>query len=856
MDHEYLQNVMGSPYVQEGAFSRLKAKGAQAMGAIGAMAGHQIQSPVETQLRSLWEGFVSSLKKLMKDWEGQVSPMFDQKVPLTNEKQQQVKEALDALAQTLSSMGPQKVGNFPQGEHDPRVRNQRDNPETYVKGSAYNRSTTSPTKLTELMAEGFWDAANRDMGLNKALGSNDPSTILDKYKNQVLSIFQNFMKDAVKMTRMTAQQIYAVLAKMQPAKGGWQAAGNMQKVVGQLKTLQSIGDIKGTGAPPVINPPADATQPEAQPEPEPEAQPEQPAQQQPTPQPAPQAQPQPTAQQTPPPAQGAGIAGGSGSTSADELPFIVLKAMKIIIDAVKNDKQHVGTFFSGGELPKDYGGNTLYGKVSPTVTETTSGPKPKGGAAGEDNFPEPPEKEVPNQFLYNFHSKHRKTPASSFSIQVKPVTEPEVVEELPSKPTVEVWWQNEGHKNRIFAVATTQGKKSKPVPIMQFFDNEVSSKAGSTTPTDPNFFTADKVLQASNPNGDSPIAKASEQVKAEIKQLEPDLLRALMATTGRKAMEFVPKSTKIFRMKYDEAGDVTTKDGTYDKEEVKANLASPNPKVAEAWSETLDAYGYFESFPDMKPGAAASASPASASGLPQAYEDGVKALTQIMKAKGVKPEQVQKQAEQMAQQAWVKLKGQGKTDITAEDVLQMALSGKPNTPSKPEAPEAPAAPEAPSGADVSKPAGEPPAAKEPTAPVSGGASGPPPTTNPTAPVSGEKPEPDKGQGQEPQQPQQPTAQPDAGAQNKFGAVKIRRKQIEWEHPKTHEVHLVSADQLEKFAKKQPKFANALKSHPELYQKFKDMIEKDQKKPEGGGDEKPQVAERAGYINPFNRDNLL
>src|ERR1035441_9236580 len=257
MNHEYLQNVMGSPYVQEGEFSRLKAKGAQAMGALGAMAGHQIQSPVETKLHSLWDGFIASLKGIMKDWSGQVSPMFDQKAPITNGQQQQVKECLDELAKLLTSAVPQNIGSAPdKGYHDSTNRNPRDNPQSYVRGSAYNRSTTSPTKLTEMVEEGFWDAAKRDVKLNTALGSSDPSTILDSYKNHVLSMFQNFMKDAVKMTKMTAQQIYSMLAKMQPTQPGWQAAGNMQKVVKQLKTLQSVGDIKGNGEPPVINPQA------------------------------------------------------------------------------------------------------------------------------------------------------------------------------------------------------------------------------------------------------------------------------------------------------------------------------------------------------------------------------------------------------------------------------------------------------------------------------------------------------------------------------------------------------------------------------------------------------------------------
>lgn len=780
MDHEYLQNVMGSPYVNEGGFDQLKAKAAQAMGAVGTMAGQPIQNPTETKLHSLWEGFMSSLKKVMADWKGVSDNSFDAKVQL-DDKQQQVKEALDTLERFLSSAGPQKIGTFPQGEHDPRVRNQRDNPNTYVKGSAYNRSTTSPkkaqpfqtpphdfgtyntpTKLTEILGEGFW---NRDVKLNKSLGSNDPSTILDSYKNHVLGIFKNFMKDARKMTGMTVQQIYGLLAKMQPAQSGWQAAGNMQKVVEQLKTLQSIGDIKGQGAPPVMNPQAAAgavppviqQPPQQQPPPIPQQPPQQPQQQ------APQ---QPTAPQAPSGnAQGdSGIQGGDGSVPPDQLPFVVLKAMKIVIDAVKSDKQHVGTFFSGGELPKDYGGATLYGKVGgpsapSTTTETVSGPKPKGGTAGEEDFPEAPEKEVPGQFLYNFHSKHRKTPASSFSIQVKPVTEDPVIKELPGQPTVEVWWQNENHKNRIFAVVVTQGKKSKPIPIMLFHDNEVSSKGGATTPNDPNFFTAEKVLQASNPNADSPIAKASEQVKAQIKQLEPNLLRALMAVTGRKAMEFVPKSTKIFRMKYDEQGDVTTKDETFTKDQVKLIL---NPvtndakavKAAEAWKETLDAYGYFDMFPDMKP----SGDKPSDEGA-NVYQDAIKMLMSDFY------QMDEKDATLKVQSAVVKFKEVGITlkDISTDELAKAAFTGKiPEKFMKPKEPApAPAEePETTSGATVSKPAGQPPPEAEPPTPVSGAAGGSPPSTPVTAPVSNDKPETDKGKEPAQQQQQSPEANPE------------------------------------------------------------------------------------------------
>ena len=956
MDHEYLQNMLGSPYVNEGGFDQLKAKAAQAMGAAGAMAGHQIQNPTETKLRSLWEGFMSSLKKAMKDWEGQVSPMFDEQVPL-NEKQQQAKDALDMLARLLSSVGPQPIGTFPPGEHDPRVRNQRDNPETYVKGSAYNRSTTSPpktpSKLTEIMDEGFWDAAKRDVGLNKSLGSNDPSTILDSYKNYVLSIFQNFMKDAIKMTKMTAQQVYSVLAKMQPAKGGWQAAGNMQKVVEQLKTLQSLGDIKGTGEPPVINPPADAAQqPQAQPQaPQPEPEPEPQAQQpQAQPQPQPQAQQPQTTPQAGASSTGAGVQGGSWQIPADKLPFVILRAIEIVTNVISADKDHVGNLFEPDKatgklkpLPTSVNQDALLNEpkkpVAPSASPTTPSPTtPPVTEVDAGNDAEPGNQHAEEEdepFLYRFRSKYRWKPAGKFAIEVKPANaggDGEPVgwgwKDSKGNPVkLKVWWMNEKHKNQIYAVAVADGKESEPTLIMQFFDHQVDSKAGATNPdkTNPASFSTDKIIKAANPTGGNPLAKAPPEVQSKINQLQDRFLRSLYATAVRKTMEFVPK-IKTFDLAFDEEGGVTIKTPNGEKgfspEEVESQLTATlkgkdgtpakddmgNIKYtydAKRWHKSLEEKGYFKKFPDpTKKKDATSGTPSPSSTLPAveaavqdlvnkgwpkktAYTKTANVVDRLKKLKNdgdpITPEEIvtivmdplkmpvpaayrdaveaakkmgykPDEADSKVMEKWLEFKKTTPVEnIDKDELVKAVLSGKTPSAAPAPAPAAPKAPEPTSGATVSKPASQPAPTTEPTAPVSGGASGPAPSKEPTAPVSTDQPEPDKGQGQQPQQPQQP--QPETGS-TKFGPVKIRRKQIEWEHPKTHEVHLVSADQLEQFAKKQPKFAQALKSNPELYQKFKDMIEKDTKKPEGGAGGKPPVAEGIDYINPFNRDNLL
>jgi hypothetical protein len=805
MDYEYLQNVMGSPYVQEGAFSRLKAKGAQAMGALGAMAGHQIQNPTETKLRSLWDGFIASLKGNMRDWSDQVSPMFDQRVPLTTEKQQQVKEALDELSRLLSSVGPKKIGTFPMGGHNPQVRNQRDNPDTYVGGSAYNRSTTTPTKLTEMVEEGFWDVAKRDMKLNKALGSNDPSTILDSYKNHILSMFQNFMKDAVKMTKMTAQQVYSVLSKMQPAQSGWQAAGNMQKVVTQLQKLQSIGDTKGQGAPPIINPHAPDVSPEApQQPPETENPPETP--------PPPQTPPEQTLQSSQQSTGGQGVgSGGSYEIQPQEYPYIILHAIRIIIATVKEDTVHQGTYFSE-PLPTDLGGSSL--TEEDDVADDEESPTP--ATVKKKKIAPKDAPEVPGAFIYNLHSKHNKFPGQPFSMVVTPQAgyDPNVPE-LPGVQ-IEVIWQTDDTVNRIYVIANKGEKKSNPLMIMEFGDDDVNSIAGATTPGHSNLFSVEKLVQKSDPNAPNKLEGAPKKILSAIQKESDTLLRALMATTARKAKEFKPsKGLDLFPLSYDKYGHVTFTDSegksqTINKQDVVKKLNSDEKK---RWTDSLKYFGYFKYFPNMEP----------QNTTPQAYTNAVMALGKL----GYK----ESQAQPLVTAAWMEMmKKKPESEITEEELIKLAL--KDASSHKPS--EEPTEPQG--GAEQPEPV---------TSPVSGAAGAPAPTATPTAPVS------DKGKQDAAAQQKQPNAK---GVDN--GKIDIKGDDLEWENPTSHEIHNISPDQVEDYANTKPKFLAALKANPDLYSKYKAKVDQKLAQKVKGKQGNPPLKERVMYINPFNRDNLL
>lgn len=631
MDFEYIEHIQGSPYITEGGWDRFKAKAAQQMGTWGAQMGHQIADPTETQLRSFWEGFVKTLKGVMKDWSGQIEPMFDATVQL-QPQDEAIKEIMDQLVTALQPPGMgklQPVGQYKNlGYHsDPGVRNPRDNPDSYVKGSTYNRSTTSPSlkslapkqAVDYSIEEGLWDKVTRDKNLNQAVGSNNPTKILLAYKKYILSYWKEFLADASKNTGKSSKKIIETLLAM---KG----SGNMPEVVRLLLRLINAGralpnpnkkkNIKkktpaagagtpgsGTGTPGAGQPP-------------------------PTPPATPQPSPQPPQQPQPPQAgQGQGqMQGGSGSDIPPEMMGdIIKKAMEIIINAVKGDIGHSSKYFGAA---KDASGKPIMGmngkakypdlptsfvtkKKKPTPTPapaaptTTTEADDPAAAAGADTGDEPDDKEYPGEFLYNFHSKKRKYPGQPFSIEVKPMKdEDRIIKGGPADGVVvTVYWESEKKVNKIWVEAEKDGVEYKPFLMAMFWDDEVNSKAGASTPGHSNLFSIEKILDKAEQTlpDDQKKSKHLGQAYNAIKALEPDLLRAMMATAERKTKEFKKKSPNAIKLYWDSDGTVHFPESGTEMSKDKIQAALKGPYVeAQKLAQSLDSYGYFDEFPDVE----------------------------------------------------------------------------------------------------------------------------------------------------------------------------------------------------------------------------------------------------------------
>lgn len=960
MDHEYLQNVMGSPYVSEGALSRLKAKGAQAQQAGSAMLGRGIQDPTVTKVKSLWDGMMKSIRPIITDWRTQVSPML-QTQKLSGQADR-IKRLLDDLAVTLSPILAQRI-QPPRRYDDP----------THISGVQ-----AAPTqKLKEMVEEGWWDAAKRDIGLNKKLGSNDPGQILDGYKNKLLSIYQAFLKDVKKMTGLSKDQIYPTLAKVVP---------QVKKVAGTMAELQTAPD--SSAKPPVQKPQAE---PPPIPQQQPYSGPQPPVIPKQQPPPIPQQKPteQPPKQQTTPSAPAdkgaASIPSGGGQEEKfgkADLLRITKRVCEIVINAVKEDASHIGRFFAGRD--EDAEGDGKYSQPLPTsygepslVSEADNVPNPDPAEKEGDDVPE-----RPGEFVYNFHSKKRKYPSGKFVMPIVPVdkklSEPIQLDVGPR--VVTAWWVNQGPSNKIGYLVQGQGKSTEGI-LMEFFDHEVSSRSGATTPGHQNQFSIPKVLQKANPYGENPMTPDKtpnsdiNKLIAQVNKKQEDLIRALGAVTIRKSMEFKPKPKDA------ESYLINTKDGslvplkrdangkTYQdtanaksQKELSALLASGNDAEREKWRAILDHYDYFKLYPEMlesakrpeereefqkavfqlEAGGTAKdistdlvrnawdtirkATKLSTTDIKadqlvavakperfQAFNDGVQALTSMgWKPKDNPSEHAKKIWSQMVMQKnpadistdeFVAAVTKGKAPSAAPAPAPAALApaapaGKPESPKEPKKggeTEYKPKPEDIEGWDsqgtvsintngkqtliakfnvpnlpenwrqalaqkgyfdqfqdvVGKPASAPPA--EPK--VSGPASAPAPQATVSATPSQTTPKPvEPKPAEQPQQPEQPKA-PAAGGQQ-FGSLKIKGNNIEWISPKTGEIHLIGGDELEKFAKKQPKFVQALKAQPDLYAKFKEKYEKAAAAQAAKPKKKNLDELNEEMVNPFQSENML
>lgn len=394
--------------------------------------------------------------------------------------------------------------------------------------------------------------------------------------------------------------------------------------------------------------------------------------------------------------------GGTNSDSIvkNDLAFIIDKTIDIIIKTVKSDVSHAGPFLSDDPtkqkpLPQSW--------EEPSLTKEANVPQQPDGEEDEED-------EIEGEFLYNFGSKYRKI--HTFSIEVGN----EMVK-LPSGKEVnlKVIWHNKDWKNLIYTQTKKGGEPVTQALLFKFYDDQVNPRndAGKN-------FDVSLLLKQAQPN--QPYALDPNTINPQILQSigskKENLLRALYATTTRKAMEFKSKKKDSISLTADDEGNVWE----YDKKEkkylppltpdkVKTNLYGPD---SQKWYDALEHISYFKEHPEIKPKAPEIFKP---------YNDAILALLAL----GIN----KTEAGELAKVVWNKLISSGKSpeQISSDDITYKAaqMKGTPAT--------APATPTPSLTTPVSSPAGSPPEPAKVSSPVSKEPEPAKVSSEPTTPVS-------------------------------------------------------------------------------------------------------------------------
>lgn len=540
MDREYLQNIANSPHIEEGLGDRILARGSSGLQRVSAMTGGNIDDLNYKKVSTLFNSFIKKISTVLKDFaEGDhsVANRLEQmRPPITPVQRDTIQQIRDLYSSLIPS---------------PFQQNQ------------LGQSILNPRKsgLGEMLREGIF---TRDMGVNKALQSNNPTTILNAYINEVKKAYDSFVRDAMKVTGTPRDYVKRVVGNFDKK---W--APILNKVEGVINSVNT----QPAGQPATNNPTGTSSAASTD-----DTSPMVPSDQEPIEEPVPELK-----------------------TSEEDFVLIVMQVSDVIIKAVKGDVERAAPYFKPGEkegeyepLPADWD--------APAITKEIEEPDVEPDPAHVKNAPEGER----NEFLYNFHSLYRKQRHFAIEIpQSTPLTYTNRVKKQLNK--LDVFWSNNSHENNIYVKHTpvkmdadqkdvmVPAGKAGDVLIFKFGDDQVN-------PRNPqgNQFSIQRLLDQANKNSKiilGKVSKSNPQLILQLNKRQDSLQRALYATVSRKRMEFKPKKAVSIQMK---DGKAYYKGNAVDKSDIKQKLFSSSIIEATNWLEALDSIDYFEFNPDMK----------------------------------------------------------------------------------------------------------------------------------------------------------------------------------------------------------------------------------------------------------------
>jgi hypothetical protein len=545
-DQEYLQNIVNSPHVDEGLGDRILSRGSSGFQKFRSMVGGEFSDPNYTKIQSLFNGFLNKITGILKDFsEGPHSVanrILQMKSGITPEQKATVKKLTDLYSLLVPT-------SFLQHQTQHSILSPRG----------------SRSQLSEMLREGIF---SREMSLNAALFSNNPTKIINAYIKELKKVYNNFITDAMKVTGAPRDYVKRVVGNLDQK---WSSTLNgVEKIITASSNVLSDPTV-----PPPNQPSTSTSNP-----------------------PSGKSTLSPTSQQSLSQKPKAGVP----MTVEDDFAVLISNVMDIIVDAVKGDEKLAAAFFKpskdGGPgyepLPQSWD--------EPSVTKEAMEDDKKDKLDKDDEDVPVGEK---HEFLYNFHSLYRKQRHFAINIPIHNKVKAKFVNRrTKTESNIEVIWSNSSHENNIFIKYTpVETDKSKPsekdkggqILLFKFWDNQVNPRN-----PDSNRFGIDVILSQANQNSLRLLAGANPEFKKEIQAKTNNLQRAFYATVSRKRMEFKPKP---FQLTHDEQGNVfrLKRDGTkvpVSKDELQLHLTSKDLGERERWRNSLEKIGYFKKFPE------------------------------------------------------------------------------------------------------------------------------------------------------------------------------------------------------------------------------------------------------------------
>lgn len=680
MDTEFLENIAGSPYVEEGVFDRAVARGMSGAQRVSAMTGGPMTDPNYSKVESLLITLQKRVLTVLKDFAGGTSSIANRLRQLRgdetskpNAQQLQVIQQLEDLYTEITKTLAQRhqLGNL-----------------------TPPNASRSQSSLSE-MVEGFF---NREIPLNKALQTNNATTIVNAYVNELKKIYDSFVADATKVTGFPKDYVAKAVGNLNP------------KWASVLTKISAIAKMPLQALPPVL-PTTEPSATTGEPKPA-QAAPENPQADSGAVPPV-----LPKAQQPEQPTQASD--GKISQVEKSDFVGIIARVAEIVIQTVSSDKERSAKFMAqGSHYPKGPGD-----WETPAVTKEADEPQATDEEPPTDKEKElgdEADEEATGEFIYDFHSLYRKQ--RHFTIDVTPTDGNLELFELSSKKTkrLKVVWNNNQHENNIYVKHTDVDVKDKKddngttvkdivptgktgqVLLFRFTDDQVDPRSPSSLAGN-KFITT--IMERANPQLINIMSKADPKVVAKLASFNDALFRAFYATTTRKAMEFKRKEIP-FEM--DAEGNLfkKTKKGKepIPQSVVMAKIHSSDKAERERWINSLTKAGYFDKHPDVMQGK--TSEPNDIADIPAAM-DGVKAL-ETMKIGKMEALKAIKQAVQI-------LGPKASSEDYTKQALKIVKGVTPTTP--------------PVSAPVSSPVSAPV-----SAPASSGKSPEPEKTAPTSPV--------------------------------------------------------------------------------------------------------------------------